>query len=76
MEEGNTVHSKAVQFLRTMGILDGLSLLILLGVAMPLKYVWDLPLAVTIMGSLHGAIFMLYLASIAWAQLRMQWPTV
>lgn len=76
MEEGNTVHSKAVQFLRTMGILDGLSLLILLGVAMPLKYVWDLPLAVTIMGSLHGAIFMLYLASITWAQLRMQWPIV
>ena len=76
MEEGNVLHSKAVTFLRTMGILDGLSLLILLGIAMPLKYFAGLPLAVTIMGSLHGVIFIVYIASIAWAQLRLQWPIV
>lgn len=76
MEEGNVLHSKAVTFLRTMGILDGLSLLILLGIAMPLKYFAGMPLAVTIMGSLHGVIFIVYIASIAWAQLRFQWPIV
>lgn len=76
MEEGNVLHSKAVTFLRTMGILDGLSLLILLGIAMPLKYFAGMPLAVTIVGSLHGVIFIVYIASIAWTQLRLQWPIV
>ncbi len=51
--------------LRLFSILDGISYLILLGIAMPLKYVWDLPLAVRIVGSLHGFFFlglMLFLA--------------
>lgn len=43
--------------LRLFSILDGISYLILLGIAMPLKYVWDLPLAVRIVGTLHGLLF-------------------
>lgn len=43
--------------LRLFSILDGISYLILLGVAMPLKYVWNLPIAVRIVGSLHGFLF-------------------
>lgn len=51
--------------LRLFSILDGISYLILLGIAMPLKYVWDLPLAVRIVGTLHGLFFiglMIFLA--------------
>lgn len=44
--------------LRLASILDGISYLILLGIAMPLKYLADLPLAVRIVGSLHGFLFL------------------
>ena len=43
------------------GILEGISYLLLLGVAMPLKYIWDLPLAVKYTGWAHGLLFVLYL---------------
>lgn len=45
--------------LRTMGFIEGMSLLILLFIAMPLKYWAGLPLAVTIVGSVHGGLFIL-----------------
>lgn len=43
--------------LRLASILDGISYLVLLGIAMPLKYLADMPLAVRIVGSLHGVLF-------------------
>lgn len=39
---------------------EGASFLLLLGVAMPLKYVFGLPLAVRVVGMVHGALFVLY----------------
>ena len=47
--------------LRLMGFIEGMSLLILLFIAMPLKYWADYPMAVTIVGSVHGGLFILYL---------------
>ncbi len=43
--------------LRSMAFWEGISYLVLLGVAMPLKYLAGMPLAVRIVGSLHGALF-------------------
>ncbi len=43
--------------LRLIGIIEGISTLILFGIAMPLKYFADLPMAVTIVGMLHGLLF-------------------
>lgn len=43
--------------LRAVAFLEGLSYLLLLFVAMPLKYFADQPVAVRIVGSLHGALF-------------------
>ncbi|ATP39966.1 multidrug transporter [Solibacillus sp. R5-41] len=62
-----------IRFLRIMGILDGLSLITLLFIAMPLKYFANLPIFVTINGSLHGGIFVLYIIAIAIVQIRIQW---
>ena len=62
-----------ITFLRITGIIDGISLLVLLGIAMPLKYWADMPFAVTLAGSLHGGIFIAYLVSILYSQLRIQW---
>jgi integral membrane protein len=46
--------------LRLVGFAEGLSFLILLFVAMPLKYVWGQPEAVRSFGSVHGLLFVLY----------------
>jgi integral membrane protein len=38
------------------------SLIVLLGIAMPLKYVYGYPFAVRVVGMLHGVLFMAYVA--------------
>ena len=43
--------------LRSIAVVEGLSYLVLLCIAMPLKYLADMPLAVRIAGSAHGALF-------------------
>ena len=55
-----------VSRLRVSSLLDGLSYVILLGIAMPLKYLADQPLAVRIVGSLHGLFFL----ALCWYLLR------
>lgn len=39
---------------------EGISFLILLFIAMPLKYFFDMPLAVRLVGGLHGVLFILF----------------
>lgn len=51
--------------LRFVGFLEGMSYLILLGIAMPLKYWAGMPLAVRIVGSMHGGLFVLFFAAVA-----------
>ncbi len=43
--------------LRAVAGIEGISFLVLLFVAMPLKYMAGFPLAVRVVGSLHGALF-------------------
>ena len=45
--------------IRFAGILEGISFLLLLGVAMPLKYLFDQPLAVRYVGMAHGVLFLM-----------------
>lgn len=40
--------------------LEGISFLLLLGVAMPLKYIWLWPLGVEVVGMAHGLLFVAY----------------
>lgn len=48
--------------LRWLGLIEGVSTLVLFGVAMPLKYYAGMPLAVSIAGSVHGALFLALVA--------------
>lgn len=48
--------------LRLIGLLEGVSFLVLLGIAMPLKYVAGMPEAVRLVGWAHGVLFVLYVA--------------
>jgi integral membrane protein len=50
--------------LRVYNLIEGLSYLGLLVVAMPLKYVYSMPLAVRIAGGLHGMLFLLFLGAL------------
>src|SRR5687767_7627247 len=56
---------KKLMLLRTAGIAEGISLLILLLVAMPLKYFFNQPLPVTVIGWIHGILFLAFV-SLAW----------
>lgn len=63
-----------VPFLRIANFAEAVSYVVLAFVAMPLKYVWDLPLAVKIVGWIHGVLFAVF----CWALVRVvhdaRWP--
>jgi integral membrane protein len=46
--------------LRIVAFLEGVSYLILLGIAMPLKYIAGIPQAVRVVGMAHGVLFVLF----------------
>lgn len=55
------------------GFIEGVSFLVLLLVAMPLKYYLGLPLMVKITGWIHGVLFMLYILAVLMAIKPMKW---
>lgn len=59
--------------LRVIGWWEGVSFLLLLGVAMPLKYFADWPLAVRYVGMAHGVLFILYVFAAIQAALEYNW---
>ena len=60
--------------LRTVGKLEGASYVLLLGVAMPLKYLAGIPLAVTIVGPIHGVLFIALCVLLAKTRQALNWP--
>lgn len=57
MVEAPDINNKFLDRLKLLGRIEGLSTLVLFGVAMPLKYAAGMPMAVSIVGSLHGVLF-------------------
>lgn len=47
---------------RVVSLVEGLSFLVLLCIAMPLKYQFGMPEAVSVVGMTHGMLFMAYVA--------------
>lgn len=56
---------KTFHWFRRIAIAEGISFLVLLLIAMPLKYFAGFPLAVTIVGGLHGILFVAFIV-LAW----------
>jgi integral membrane protein len=56
---------KTFHWFRKAAIAEGISFLVLLGIAMPLKYLAKLPVAVLIAGSIHGLLFITFMV-LAW----------
>lgn len=53
--------TKTFQTFRKIAMIEGISYLVLLMIAMPLKYLADMPLAVRIVGGIHGALFIAFM---------------
>lgn len=60
--------------LRLVSLLEGASLLLLVGVAMPLKYLAHQPAAVHWAGLVHGVLFISYLLLLAQNTIELRWP--
>ena len=63
-----------VSFLRSVALLEAVSFLLLLFVAMPLKYGLGMPMAVKIMGSVHGGLFVLFCFALWRVLMTTNWP--
>lgn len=59
--------------LRVVSMLEGLSFLVLLGVAMPMKYLAHDPSLVRVMGRVHGGLFVLFAIAVAGAATAASW---
>jgi len=64
-----------LQTLRIIALLEGLSFLGLLFIAMPMKYFMDMPTAVKIPGMAHGGLFVAYILLAIVVGLDKNWNT-
>ncbi|WP_223701544.1 DUF3817 domain-containing protein [Sutcliffiella deserti] len=69
-------HTPIINRFRIMGLLEGGSLLVLLFIAMPMKYWLDIPEAVSVVGALHGFLFVVYLFFIAYMTYKIRWSLI
>lgn len=63
----------AIGRLRLVGFYEGISFLVLLLIAMPLKYWAGIPQAVTFVGGLHGLLFVLYMLAVLHVWIAHRW---
>jgi integral membrane protein len=60
-------------WLRITAFLEGVSFLLLLGIAMPLKYIWGMPEWVRAVGMAHGWLFIAYVCLVAYMRSEEDW---
>ena len=65
--------SSSIGRLRLVGLIEGVSYLLLLGVAMPLKYLADEPMAVRVVGMAHGVLFVAFCFALLHALVEHRW---
>jgi len=53
-------YTGSLKLLRILAVLEGISYLLLLGICMPLKYIWDIPEPTHPVGLAHGILFVGY----------------
>lgn len=68
------VHKLLVR-LRWMSLVDAVSYVLLVGVAMPLKYAAGMPKAVTVVGMIHGLVWMLLMWLLMRTRFETSWPS-
>jgi len=63
-----------IAFVRRVALFEGASFILLLGVAMPLKYYAGMPLAVRIVGLAHGLLLIALCAGLLQILMKTNWP--
>jgi integral membrane protein len=58
---------------RLVAALEGISFLMLLCIAMPLKYIWGQPQMVQVVGMAHGLLFVLYIYAVVLNRSSLGW---
>ena len=69
-----TTRRNPIPLLRTIGLVEAVSFLVLLLIAMPLKYAAGMPLAVKVVGWAHGVLFVAFVAALVWTMIAARWP--
>ena len=64
---------KVIRDLRVIGIAEGVSFLVLLLIAMPIKYILGNPLPVKYTGWVHGVLFVAYVFAVLRAAWSLKW---
>ncbi len=67
-------HSPIIERFRKVAVAEGISFLVLLGIAMPLKYIWDMPLPTKFVGWAHGLLFIAYFVLAVPLFTKLKWP--
>ncbi|HSI75765.1 MAG TPA: DUF3817 domain-containing protein [Lunatimonas sp.] len=61
---------------RIVSITEGISMVVLVFIAMPLKWIFELPVMVTYVGWIHGALFIAYILILFPTSRKLRWPFV
>lgn len=64
----------SIKLFKIISVLEALSFLILLGIAMPLKYITGIPEPVSVFGMAHGILFILYILGAFVMKKKINWP--
>lgn len=60
---------------RAISAIEGLSFLLLVFIAMPIKYIGENPYPVKILGMMHGVLFIIFMISLFETKIRKSWDT-
>ncbi|HSP84599.1 MAG TPA: DUF3817 domain-containing protein [Psychrobacter sp.] len=69
-----TEQNTALKTLTLIGYLEGTSFLLLLCIAMPLKYMMDIPEGVKYIGMAHGGLFIAYIVILMGTAVKIKMP--
>ena len=62
-----------IKLFKVLSYLEAISFLLLLGIAMPLKYFFDMPAYVRAVGMAHGILFVLYIFGAYYLYEKLNW---
>ena len=68
------MQDKTLNRFRKVAIWEGISFLILLGIAMPIKYGLGNPIPVKVVGMTHGILFIAYVILLIQVAMEYDWP--
>ncbi|MFD2599229.1 DUF3817 domain-containing protein [Sphingobacterium corticis] len=60
--------------LRLLAFLEGASLLLLIGLAVPMKHAFGQPALSSFLGPIHGALFLLFMIKVISVGIELKWP--